>query len=209
MDERTGLGFRPCLDGYHDASLQLQLHVYRRSEEQFARWERFKDALETPEQVRAWQRQLREKAARALGGLPAEGTPLAPETVGMLRGKGFRVEKLVFQSLPEVYVTANLYLPDQETGSGHGAVLFVCGHAELAKAYPFYQAACQRLARNGLVALAIDPIGQVERKSYLDPQGHERIRWGTREHTYGPVRPRTPSRSSRAARTKGSTTRTT
>ncbi len=183
MSDNPRLGFGPALDGYYDASLNLQMHVYRRSEEEFERWERHKDSLTTPEQVREWQARLRQLALAAVGGLPPGDTPLAPEVVGRLAGDGFDVEKVVFQSLPRVYVTANLYVPRGLAGPT-GAVLFLCGHAEEAKTYPLYQAVCQRLARNGLVALAVDPLGQGERKSYLDAAGRELVRWGTAEHSY-------------------------
>ncbi|HEV7215565.1 MAG TPA: acetylxylan esterase, partial [Chloroflexota bacterium] len=96
---------------------------------------------------------------------------------------GFSIEKVIFQSQPEVYVTANLYLPARLSGPT-GAVVFACGHGETAKAHPTYQAVCQRLARNGLVALAFDPSGQGERKSYLEGDGREQVRWGTVEHMY-------------------------
>ncbi|HEY3082619.1 MAG TPA: hypothetical protein VGM69_22260 [Chloroflexota bacterium] len=179
-------GFGPYLDGHYDASLQLQMHVYRHSEERFAAWERRRDSLTGPDQVRAWQARIRSAALAAAGGLPADDTPLDAETVGTLDGDGCLVEKVIFQSAPRVYVTANLYRPVRTQGRT-GAVLFLCGHTEAAKAYPYYQAACQRLARNGLVALAVDPIGQGERKSYLDAGGAELIRWGVPEHTYAGV----------------------
>src|SRR6185312_14228027 len=146
------LSFQPFLDGYYDAAPQLQRHVYRRSEAEFARWDRFKDAITTPEQVVAWQEQIRSRAIAGLGGLPEGGTPLEPEITGRLAGAGFDVEKVIFQSLPSFFVTANLYLPHGLTGPT-GAVVFVCGHGEQAKAWPQYQAVCQRFARNGLVVL--------------------------------------------------------
>ena len=177
------LSFQPFLDGYYDAAPQLQQHVYRRSEAQFARWDRFKDAITTPDQVVAWQEQVRAQAIAGLGGLPEGGTPLEPEITGSLAGAGFDVEKVIYQSLPDFFVTANLYLPRDLSGPT-GAVVFVCGHGEQAKAWPQYQAVCQRLVRNGLVVLAVDPIGQGERKSYLDEGGAEIVRWGTTEHTY-------------------------
>ncbi|HEX5414668.1 MAG TPA: acetylxylan esterase [Chloroflexota bacterium] len=177
------LSFQPFLDGYYDAAPQLQRHVYRRSEAEFARWDGFKDAIATPEQVIAWQERVRAAALAGLGGLPDGDTPLEPEITGRLSGPGFEVEKVIFQSLPGFFVTANLYLP-AGLSAPSGAVVFVCGHGENAKAWPQYQAVCQRFVRNGLVVLAVDPVGQGERKSYLDSAGGEIVRWGTTEHTY-------------------------
>ena len=41
--------------------------------------------------------------------------------------EGFIVENLHFQSLPGLYVTANLYLPKERQGR-LPAILYVCGH---------------------------------------------------------------------------------
>ncbi|HEV7214724.1 MAG TPA: hypothetical protein VGP33_06330, partial [Chloroflexota bacterium] len=183
MSEVRPLGFRSNLDGYYDPSSQLKMHVYRRSEALFDYWERYKDGLETPSDVQTWQDRLRERALLAVGGLPPSDSPLHAESRGVVQGDGFSIEKVIFQSQPDVFVTANLYLPERLSGST-GAVVFACGHGETAKAHPTYQAVCQRLARNGLVALAFDPSGQGERKSYLDLAGKEQVRWGTVEHIY-------------------------
>ena len=59
--------------------------------------------------------------------LPGRG-PLNAEITGRIdRGK-YRVERLVFQSLPGLYVTANFYMP---TGLSKpsAAVLYLCGHS--------------------------------------------------------------------------------
>src|SRR5262245_37916607 len=162
------------------------MHIYRRSEAAFERWERHKDGLATPSQVEAWQRRVRERALAAIGGLPTGGTPLEPEVTGTLRCDGYDVENLIFQSLPRVYVTSNLYLPRGLKGPT-GAVLLVHGHQEFPRTEAEYQAVCQRLVRNGLVVLAIDPLGQGERKGYLDEAGRVLIRPGTAEHTYAGV----------------------
>jgi dienelactone hydrolase len=180
------LGFGPYLDGHYDASTQLQLHVYRRSEAAFERWESHKDGLSTRSRVEEWQRYVRERALAAIGGLPPGGTPLEPEVTGTLRGDGYDVENVVFQSLPRVYVTSNLYLPRGQRGRT-GAVLLVHGHQEFPRTEPEYQAVCQRLVRNGLVVLAIDPLGQGERKGYLDADGRPLVGAGTAEHTYAGV----------------------
>jgi hypothetical protein len=69
--------------------------------------------------------------------------PLPPKTdlkatvTGTVEGDGFTVEKLHFQSVPGLYVTANLYIPraspDRKVGDTHKypAVLYVCGHGNV------------------------------------------------------------------------------
>jgi cephalosporin-C deacetylase-like acetyl esterase len=116
-----------------------------------------------------------------LGGRPEE-TPLLPRRVGEINRTGYRIEKLIFESIPEVYVTANLYLPTTGTPP-YPAIITPLGHTDQAKAYRNYQYACQTLARKGYVVLAFDPYGQGERSQYLLP-GTNRPRYSvTGEHT--------------------------
>lgn len=180
------INFAPFLDGHYDASINLQMHIYRRTEAAAARGERLKDELATPEQVAVWQRYARESALAEIGGLPEGGTPLEPEIVGSVQADGYHVENVIFQSLPGAYVTANLYVPDGLTRPT-GAVLFLCGHYSFPKSEPEYQTVCRWLAKNGLVALVIDPIGQGERRGYLDEEGNQIIQGGTPEHTVSSV----------------------
>ncbi|MCX7806404.1 MAG: prolyl oligopeptidase family serine peptidase, partial [Planctomycetota bacterium] len=94
------------------------------------------------------------------------------------------IEKTLYFSVPGFPVTSLLYLPKKRRGRC-AAVLFVCGHAMEAKAYPVYQAVCADLAANGLVVLAVDPPGQGERMQYADPEtGRQWVTWGTTEHSY-------------------------
>ena len=78
--------------------------------------------------------------------------------------RGFRIEKLVFESLPGVYVTALVYVPDARRATPRGAR--ACGHSANGKAY--YQALCQRLAARGYVVICWDPVGQGERSQFWD-----------------------------------------
>lgn len=66
-----------------------------------------------------------------LAPLPAK-TPLQPVVTGVLQEEGYRVEKLHFQSLPGLYVTANLYLPEGPQ-KPLPTILYVCGHAVMKK----------------------------------------------------------------------------
>src|SRR5690348_4910272 len=55
-------------------------------------------------------------------------TPLKPRMTGVLERQDYRVEKIVFESMPGLFVTGNLYLP---TGlkAPAPAVVYVCGHS--------------------------------------------------------------------------------
>jgi dienelactone hydrolase/pimeloyl-ACP methyl ester carboxylesterase len=137
-------------------------------------------ALKTPEDVAKRQADLRAKFVAALGGFP-ERTPLNARVTGTLDRDGYKVEKVIYESRPEHPVTANLYLP---AGAGpFPGVLFPCGHYDNAKAAPEYQRACILLAKNGIAALAFDPISQGERLQLVAPDGKPVAGRGTTEHT--------------------------
>lgn len=61
-----------------------------------------------------------------------EKTPLHVVKTGGLKGEGFVVENLHFQSMPGLYVTANLYLPEK-VEKPLPTILYVCGHANVVK----------------------------------------------------------------------------
>jgi dienelactone hydrolase len=114
-----------------------------------------------------WTRQRDERRRQlfdmlGLWPLP-ERQDLKPVVTGKVDGDGFTVEKLHFQSLPGLYVTANLYLPKNSTGPAP-AILYVCGHAEVKTngvSYgnkTFYQHHGSWFARQGYVCLAIDTL---------------------------------------------------
>ncbi len=93
-------------------------------------------------------------------------TPLNPQLVGTLQGKGYRVEKIIFESRPGFHVTANLYLP--ESPPPWPAVIVPVGHSHDGKASGSYQRTCILLARHGMAAMCYDPVGQGERYQMLD-----------------------------------------
>lgn len=124
-------------------------------------------ALESPADFTAWQEANRAAFLDLIGGLPNERGPLNPRVVGELARDGYSVRKIIFESLPEFYVTANLYVPT--TGMGpFPAVLCPIGHSRNGKAYDVYQKLFVGLARRGYVVLVWDPLGQGERVEYWD-----------------------------------------
>jgi len=110
------------------------------------------------------QDQLRNKVLAMLGGLPAQRTPLHPQITGRIQMPGYHIEKLIFESVPGVYVTALLYIPDDK--KKHPGILVPCGHAANGKVH--YQALCQRLVQRGYVVICWDPVGQGERSQFWD-----------------------------------------
>ena len=77
-----------------------------------------------------------------MGGLPAKRTPLNARVTGNIQMDGFHIEKLIFESLPKIYVTALLYVPEDGSAK-HPAILVPAGHAPDGKTH--YQILCQRL----------------------------------------------------------------
>jgi dienelactone hydrolase len=107
---------------------------------------------------------LRQQLERALGHGRLPWPPaLRPRGVGTLRRAGYRIEKLVYESLPGALVPAHLYVPEGLDRPAP-AVLFYPGHWWTdSKARPDFQAFCINMARLGFVVLSFDPFGQGER----------------------------------------------
>ena len=133
--------------------------------------------------IRKHQQQLKQYFTEAIGGFP-ERTPLNPQHKGIVQREGYRVEKIVYESRLQHYVSGTLFLPQ---GNGfaapYPAVLVVCGHSANGKAYTGYQASCALLALNGIAAFIIDPICQGERKQLLEADGTPVIKSSTTGHT--------------------------
>jgi cephalosporin-C deacetylase-like acetyl esterase len=132
--------------------------------------------------LKSRQQYVRERIHSYLGELP-ERTPLNPRIVGTLDRGDYRIEKIIFESRPAFYVTANLYLPKAGTRP-YPAILYPLGHERGAKAHQAWQRCLASLARRGFVALAWDPLGQGERIQMYDEDLHDTKTTGsTVEHT--------------------------
>ena len=103
-----------------------------------------------------------------LNPMPERGE-LHTTVTGEVRKDDVVVEKLHFQSMPGLYVTANLYRP-AKVAEPLPAVLYVCGHGRVVEdgiSYGnkvYYQHHGAWFARNGYVCLVIDTIqlGELE-----------------------------------------------
>jgi dienelactone hydrolase len=141
------------------------------------------NGLETKENWDLRIQTVRDKLYRIIGPFP-ERTPLNPIITGKLKGDGFSVEKIIFESQPEFYVTAALFIPDGLRDKAPG-IIYCSGHTFEGFRSPVYQHMIINLAKKGFVVLAFDPIGQGERLQYLDQNKTGSIfRTPTHEHSY-------------------------
>ncbi len=161
-----------CLPDVLDA---LAARAYQQRNRQIA-------ALTTHAAVRRRQQWARETFWNIIGGQP-ERTPLHVRTVGGFEREHYRVEKLLYETQPNLHVPANLYIPKSHRPPFPG-VLFQMGHTANGKAGATYQRCCQGLAQLGYLVLGFDPMGQGERIYYPDAPGtHSRLRSPTSEHS--------------------------
>ena len=138
--------------------------------------------LTTAAAISARQHWARETFWNLIGGRP-ERTPLNSKTMASLERPGYRMEKVVYESRPGFFITANLYLPAGAKGRLPG-VVFSMGHSPNGKADASYQRCAQGLAQSGYVVLAFDPMGQGERVYYLgSSKRHSRLANPDAEHT--------------------------
>ena len=176
----------PCKT-YYDFGDQLKSYVYKTFLSRLKAGAAEKvDIIEYGDVSRLEARkvQIKERMKKAIGGIPESAPSLNPQIIGILYADGYRIEKIILTSRHNVYVTGNLYVPDNLNGET-GAVLFVCGHAKEAKAYPEYQYVCRLIAKAGLIVFVIDPVGQGERFSYINRETfNQDIEWGCPEHDH-------------------------
>jgi cephalosporin-C deacetylase-like acetyl esterase len=144
---------------------------------------RARSQVQTADSVRKLADDARQRILSAMGGLPETRTPLNARITGQLDGDGYRIEKLIYESLPHVYVTASLYVPD---GPGpFPALLGTAGHGGRSRGVPLYQDVWGTLASRGVMVLAYDPPGQGERLEYYETStGKSRYGFGTAEHDH-------------------------
>ncbi len=142
-----------------------------------------------------WERDrpvLRQQLFDMLGLDPLpQRLPLQPVVTGIVEHPEFVVERLHFQSLPGLYVTANLYRPVKQQGP-LPTVLYVCGHGQVKKDgisfgnKTHYQHHGSWFARNGYVCLTIDTLqlGEIEG---IHHGTHRLNRWWWNSRGYTPA----------------------
>ncbi len=116
-----------------------------------------------------WDRrrgELQTELRKTLGNFPWRDRPSLEATItGRLDHGDHVVEKVLYESLPGLYVTALAYVPKNVDGR-LPAVICVNGHWTDAKATELIQRRCMALARMGVIAFCQDVIGTGERQAF-------------------------------------------
>lgn len=135
--------------------------------------------IHTIAQAEQRKQEVRAKLLEVLGGLPDYRGPLHARVTGQLSNDSYTIEKVIYESLPGFYVTANLYRPNRP--GRYPAVLLQSGHTQEGK--PENQRLSANLAMKGFVVLCFDPIGQGERvQTYSRQLDAPLAGWSVPEH---------------------------
>ncbi len=133
-----------------------------------------------------WEKRIKdvkEKLKYAIGNFPSK-TPLNAKIVGISEKEDYTVEKIIFESRPDFYVTAALYIPKNLKGKAP-AILHTIGHSLKAFKRHHYQRSAINFVKKGFVVLTFDPIGQDERVQYYSKELDKSEIGGTSvEHMY-------------------------
>ena len=115
-----------------------------------------------------------------LGGLPDYSGPLNARVTGEIHNDSFTIEKVIYESLPGYYITANVYRPNSP--GRYPAILMQAGHTQEGK--PENQRMAANLAIKGFVVLCFDPVGQGERiQTFSHELDAPLSGWSVPEHT--------------------------
>src|SRR5690349_4942137 len=127
------LNFLAGLDEFERVREMLPSYLKQHAMKLLERREKQISQMATLDDLARRKAYVREVMLRDLGGLP-ERAPLNARVTGTLDRADYRIEKIIFESQPHFYVTANLYVP--KTGQPpYPAVLYPLGHEQGAKAH--------------------------------------------------------------------------
>ncbi|NND06542.1 MAG: xylan esterase [Saprospiraceae bacterium] len=142
--------------------------------------------LKTKEEWQARQKWVKDKLNELVGPFP-EKTPLNPRITGVIKKEDYRIEKVVFESMPGFYVVGCVFVPEKIKKKAP-AILNVIGHSQEGFRGEIYQQVYLNLVKKGFIVLAIDPIGQGEDVQFFDPDigenGFSSVGYSVVEHCY-------------------------
>ena len=155
--------------GLSEVANNMHRDLIRRGLPMLKKCEDWRQRIHNTDELREYQKYVRETFINAIGGLPSFDTPLNPQVRRVQEIDGFILENVIFESRPHTYVTCNLYRPLQQDGPVPG-VMIPLGHTDEGKAFDEYQRVAQMLVKAGFVVLTMDPVGEGERFEHFEPE---------------------------------------
>ena len=129
------------------------------------------------------QHSVRRKLYSIIGPFP-DKKPLNARVVGHLQRPEFKVEKIIFESQPNFYVTGCIFIPEHRQQPAP-TIIYCSGHTVDGFRSETYQKVILNLTLKGFIVFAFDPVGQGERLQYFDPvSGESAVGGPTKEHSY-------------------------
>ena len=170
---------------YSDAPNSLYHHL---TDQCYDLLDKRKKSISQLETLPAWQERqkfIRETLAEIVGPFP-EKTPLNAKIVKTIDKGSYKVEHIIYESVPGFYVTSSLYIPGSlKKRTKAPAIIYCSGHSEEGYRSAVYQHVILNLVTKGFVVFAFDPVGQGERLEYLNPEtGRSAVGGPTKEHSY-------------------------
>ena len=171
-------------DSWGDSGMMLRNYLNKQAFYYLDKRDSLVKTFKTADDWKNRQKVVRKAMLADIGAFP-ERTPLNAKIINVVRKEGFRIEKILFESMPGNYVAGCLFIPDDIKGR-RPAILHVTGHSTAGFTFASYQRLYLNLVKKGFIVLAIDPPGQGERLQYFDPEKEQSVipDGPTREHTY-------------------------
>jgi len=152
--------------------------------------DKFMQDVESLEEWKKLRPKYKEEYFHMLGLWPMpEKTPLKATVTGSLKGDGYIVDMLHYQSRPRLYVTANLYRPAKVDARRRlPAVLYVCGHSNRGRNgnKTAYQSHGIWFARHGYICLVLDTL-QLGEIAAIHHGTYREQRWWWHSRGYTPA----------------------
>lgn len=168
---------------YSDAPNALYHHFSSQAYQQLEARKQQISQVQTKAQWHRRQQKVRQTLEEIVGPFPKK-TPLNAQVVDTLLKEEYRVEHLIYESMPGLHVTASLFVPNDLEDKAP-AIIYCSGHTANGYRSDTYQHVILNLVQKGFVVLAFDPVGQGERLQYFDSKtGKSLIGGPTSEHSY-------------------------
>jgi pimeloyl-ACP methyl ester carboxylesterase len=175
---------------YTDAPNAFYHHL---SQDAFVLLKEREELVSTLSSLSDWQQRqkyVKERLQYLVGPFP-EKTPLNPEVKSIIKRDGYRIEHIIIESRPKLFVTSSLYIPDGLKKSKAPVIIYCSGHSEAGYRSRGYQHIIVNLVKKGFIVFAFDPLGQGERLEYFHPEtgqayfpGFAAKPWVTHQHSY-------------------------